>query len=88
MARELTNILSGSEVHKETATEACRAREELAEDASRRHAGLRTAVPDVEGVAGPRAFDQAACNPGAVAEVVETAERGLWPREVCRYLLR
>ena len=53
------------------------AREELTADASRRPAGLGAAVPDVEGVAGPRAFDQSAFRPGAVVEVVETTERGL-----------
>ena len=87
MARELANIFSGSEVRKETKTEACREREELATDASRRPAGLGAAIPEVEGVAGPREFDQAACKPAVVAEVVETAERGLWLREVCRSLL-
>ena len=88
MARELANIFSCSEVRKEKATEACRAREKLAADASRRPAGSEAAIPDVEGVAGPRPCDQAACKPGAVAEVVETSERGLWLREVCRSLLR
>ena len=88
MARELANIFSGSEVRKESETKACRASEELAGDAFRKPAGLGEAVPDVDGVAGPRAFDQAACKPGAVAEVVETTDRGLWLREVCRSLLR
>ena len=87
MAREHANIFSGIEVCKVTATEACRAREKLAADAYRKPAGLRAAIPNVEGVVGSMAFDQAFCKPGAVAEVVETAERELWLREVIRSLL-
>ena len=81
-------MLSSSKVHKEAATEACWGREELAASASLSTAGLRAAVSDVEDSVGPRAFDQAACALEAVVAVVETAERGLWPREVCCFLLR
>ena len=88
MARKVANMLSGSEVHKEAATEPCWACEELAADAFRRPSGFRAAVPDVENVAGPRGFDQAACRLEAIAEVVETTGRGLLPRDVCRSLLR
>ena len=77
-----------SELHEEAAKEVCWAREELAASASLLTAGLRAAVSDVEGAVVLRAFDQAACALGAVVAVVETAERGLWPREVCRSLLR
>ena len=88
MARKLADILSVSEPRKDTATEACGAREELAADASLKFASFKAAVRDVEGVANPTAFDQAASRPGAVAKVFEIEERWLWSREVYRSLLR